>query len=120
VTGRPTLAPLPPDQPSGASDVAAVDGLDPQVLRDEGRFRAEVGWRLRKLRTWNDDLSQDELARLAGVTRNFVSAIERGAQGLDAWRLWRIADALGVSLGVLLCQEPLPLTRTRTRTRHRR
>ena len=117
MTGRPTLAPLPPDQPSGASDVAAVDGLDPQVLRDEGRFRAEVGWRLRKLRTWNDDLSQDELARLAGVTRNFVSSIERGAQGLDAWRLWRIADALGVSLGVLLCQEPLPLTRTKTRYR---
>jgi DNA-binding XRE family transcriptional regulator len=119
VTGPPTLAPPPADPPSGASE-AAVDGLDPEVLRDEVKFRAEVGWRLRKLRTWNDDLSQDELARLAGVTRNFVSAIERGAQGLDAWRLWRIADALGVPLGVLLCQEPLPLTRTRTRTRHRR
>jgi DNA-binding XRE family transcriptional regulator len=117
VTGRPALAPPLPDQPGGADDAAAVDGPDPQLLRDEVRFRAEVGWRLRKLRTWNDDLSQDELARLAGVTRNFVSAIERGAQGLDAWRLWRIADALGVPLGVLLCQEPLPLTRTRTRWR---
>lgn len=120
MTGHPTLVPPPADQPSGAGDVAAVDGLDPEVLRDEVRFRAEVGWRVRKLRTWNDDLSQDELARLAGVTRNFVSAIERGAQGLDAWRLWRIADALGIPLGVLLCQEPLPLTRTRVRTRSRR
>jgi pyrroloquinoline quinone (PQQ) biosynthesis protein C len=43
----------------------------------------------------------------------------RGAQGLDASRLWRIADALGVSLGVLLCLEPLPLTRSRTRTGYR-
>jgi transcriptional regulator with XRE-family HTH domain len=36
------------------------------------------------------------------VTRNFVSAIERGAQGLDAVRLRRLAVAMGVELGELL------------------
>lgn len=34
--------------------------------------------------------------------RNFVSAIERGAQGLDARRLGLTADALGVDLDWLL------------------
>lgn len=48
------------------------------------------------------DRSQDELAADAGVTRNFVSAVERGAQGLDAWRLTHVARALGTTLGWLL------------------
>lgn len=89
---------------------------DPEIMRDEAAFRAELGWRLRKLRTWDDDLSQDELAARAGVTRNFISAIERGAQGLDARRLLRIADALGVPMSAPLCQEPLPLSPTRRRS----
>jgi transcriptional regulator with XRE-family HTH domain len=46
--------------------------------------------------------SQDELAAEAGVTRNFVSAIERGAQGLDAVRLRRLAAVMGMSIGDLL------------------
>jgi len=51
--------------------------------------------------------SQDELAAEAGVTRNFVSAIERGAQGLDAVRLRRLARAMNISLGDLLA-DPEP------------
>ena len=58
---------------------AAVSEPDPEIMHDEAAFRAELGWRLRKLRTWDDDLSQDELAARAGVTRNFISAIEPGA-----------------------------------------
>jgi transcriptional regulator with XRE-family HTH domain len=60
------------------------------------------------------DRSQDELAADAGVTRNFVSAIERGAQGLDAVRLRRLAAAMGVSLADLLADpEPAPADRAR-------
>jgi transcriptional regulator with XRE-family HTH domain len=44
------------------------------------------------------ELSQQDVADKAGVTRNFVSAIERGAQGLDAYRLLLIADALNCTL----------------------
>lgn len=42
------------------------------------------------------------------MTRNFVSAIERGAQGVDAWRLDKLANALGVSLAWLLGQSDSP------------
>lgn len=64
-------------------------------------LRQQVGRRAYMRRVWLD-LSQQELADKAGVTRNFVSAIERGAQGLDAWRLWALADGLGGTLDWLL------------------
>lgn len=52
------------------------------------------------------------MARAAGVTRNFVSAIERGGQGLDAFRLQLIARALDIELAELLTPTDL-LKRTR-------
>jgi transcriptional regulator with XRE-family HTH domain len=67
----------------------------------ETALRQQVGRRAYMRRVWLD-LSQQELADKAGVTRNFVSAIERGAQGLDAWRLWTLADGLGGTLDWLL------------------
>lgn len=76
---------------SGASDVA---------------YRRAVGKRIRVWRVVNER-SQDELAAEAGVTRNFVSAIERGAQGLDAVRLRRLAAVMGMTLGELLA-DPEP------------
>ena len=66
-------------------------------------FRRSVGMRIRVWRVVNDR-SQDDLARSAGVTRNFVSAIERGAQGLDAVRLRRLAAAMGIELAELLAE----------------
>jgi transcriptional regulator with XRE-family HTH domain len=68
---------------------------------EEERFKRAVGKRIRVWRVLHD-LSQDDLARSAGVTRNFVSAIERGAQGLDAVRLRRLAAAMRIDLGALL------------------
>jgi transcriptional regulator with XRE-family HTH domain len=71
-------------------------------------FRRTVGLRIRVWRVVHDR-SQDDLARSAGVTRNFVSAIERGAQGLDAVRLRRLAVAMGVELAELLAEpDPVP------------
>ncbi len=62
----------------------------------------QVGRRVRLARI-NQDLSQDDVAnRTTDVSRNLVSAIERGAQGLDAWRLRQVADALGVNPAWLL------------------
>jgi transcriptional regulator with XRE-family HTH domain len=42
-------------------------------------------------------MTQEEVAEKAGLTRNAVSAVERGTQSLDVHRLWKLADALGVS-----------------------
>jgi ribosome-binding protein aMBF1 (putative translation factor) len=64
-------------------------------------FRAEVGSRVRFARGLLG-LSQDELATRAGVGRTFVSGIERGTHGLDAWRLRQLARALDRSLCWLL------------------
>lgn len=67
----------------------------------EDELRRQVGRRAYVRRVWLD-LSQQQLADRAIVSRNFVSAIERGTQGLDAWRLWCLADALGGTLDWLL------------------
>ena len=78
------------DRPAGCPRPAAEPAL-----------RLAVARRLRFRRIWMN-FSQQELADKALVARNFVSAIERGVQGLDAWRLWAVADALGVTLDWLL------------------
>ena len=58
------------------------------------------------------NLRQEELAERAGVSRNFVSAVERGTQRLDAWRLRHLARALECELGWLLLDDrPLPRPR---------
>ena len=48
------------------------------------------------------DVDQQSLAEASGVSRNFVSAMERAAQNLDAYRLSLVATALGMSLPTLL------------------
>lgn len=87
-------------EPGGAgsrlSVVVVPDGHCTQKTYREG-----VGARLRTVRVLSD-VSQDELAVAAGVSRNFVSAVERGAQGLDAYRLSLIATALRIPLLMLL------------------
>ena len=64
-------------------------------------YQRVLGKRIRVLRVVRD-LSQEELARTAGVTRNYVSAIERGVQGVDVVRLRRLAAALDVGIAELL------------------
>ena len=77
----------------------------------ERLFRQEVGARIRSQRSLCN-LRQEELAEQAGVSRNFVSAVERGTQRLDAWRLRHLALALHCELGWLLLDDrPLPLQR---------
>ena len=66
-------------------------------------YQRVLGKRIRVLRVVRD-LSQDELARSAGVTRNYVSAIERGVQGVDVVRLRRLASALDIDLAKLLAE----------------
>jgi transcriptional regulator with XRE-family HTH domain len=60
-----------------------------------------IGWRIRMVRRARER-SQDELATAAGISRNFVSSIERGAHGVDVVRLYRVADALDVDIAHLV------------------
>ena len=71
---------------------------------DEMTYLRTIGKRLRLLRVYAD-LSQQELADKAGVTRNVVSAIERGRQKPDAWRLLKLAAALDTDIGALLAPD---------------
>jgi transcriptional regulator with XRE-family HTH domain len=69
--------------------------------RDTVAFRRALGKRIRVLRVVRE-LTQDELAQWAGVTRNLVSAFERATQRLDVVALIRLAAALDVPVPELL------------------
>lgn len=71
------------------------------ITDDEARYRARIGKGVRVERILLD-LSQQQLADAAGVTRNFVSAVERSRVTLDAYRLAKLAAALGMPLHQLL------------------
>ena len=72
--------------------------------RDDRQYREAFGLRIRLLRT-AQRLTQDQLAARASVTRNYVSAIERGRQGIDLLRLRQLADALKVPLPALVTDD---------------
>lgn len=65
----------------------------------------ELSWRLRRLRKLAG-LSQEALARQAGVSRNFVAQIERGESVPTVSVLRRLASALGTTVAHLLGEEP--------------
>ncbi len=58
---------------------------------------AEIGSKIRNLRM-SAELTQDELARRAGLTNGFISQIERGRTSISIDSLKMILDALHVSL----------------------
>jgi HTH-type transcriptional regulator / antitoxin HipB len=61
-----------------------------------------LGKRVRLLRLTRE-MTQDQLAAAAGMSRSFVSLIEHGAHGVDVVRLLRLATALDVPLTELIC-----------------
>ena len=70
----------------------------------DGWLRA-LGKRVRILRLTRE-LTQDELAAAAGMSRSFVSLIEKGTHGVDVVRLLRLAAALDVPLAELIGATP--------------
>jgi len=62
-------------------------------MRDE--ILRLFGERLRELRTARD-LSQERLAELAGLDRNYIGQIERAERNVALVNIVRIAKALGV------------------------
>ncbi len=66
----------------------------PQVL-------ARLGKRLREARATRG-MSQEVLAQLAGLNRNYVNQVECGRRNVSIVNLVKIADALAVDLAVLI------------------
>jgi transcriptional regulator with XRE-family HTH domain len=64
-----------------------------------------MGRRVRILRLTRE-MTQDDLALAAGMSRSFVSLIEHGAHGIDVVRLLRLAAALDVPLAELIGATP--------------
>jgi XRE family transcriptional regulator, regulator of sulfur utilization len=64
-----------------------------------------LGKRVRILRL-TKEMTQDDLATAAGMSRSFVSLIEKGSHGVDVVRLLRLAAALDVPLAELIGATP--------------
>ncbi|ORA60861.1 MULTISPECIES: helix-turn-helix domain-containing protein [Mycobacteriaceae] len=71
-----------------------------RVVRWE-QIRSDVGRRIRASRL-RQGLTQEELALRSGVTRNVLIDVEHGRRGLLYERLFDIAEALQVGVGVLV------------------
>lgn len=72
---------------------------------DDRAVYAEVGARLRAARR-RTVLTQDALARLAGISRPSVSNIEAGRQSVTLALFLSLADALGADPAELLGPDP--------------
>jgi transcriptional regulator with XRE-family HTH domain len=68
---------------------------------DTDAWLRALGRRVRIMRLTRE-MTQDDLAVAAGMSRSFVSLIEKGTHGVDVVRLLRLAAALDVPLAELL------------------
>jgi transcriptional regulator with XRE-family HTH domain len=88
-----------------------MPGPTPTDKRDrsaEERWPARlVGGRLREARQGRG-LTLDDVARQAGVTKSFVSAVERGETSPSIGSLYRLCEVLGVSVAALFETPPGP------------
>ena len=60
-----------------------------------------VGSTIRRIRL-SKNISQEELAHLAGVDRSYMGAVERGDNNVALLKLARVAGALEISLSKLI------------------
>jgi transcriptional regulator with XRE-family HTH domain len=84
----------------------------PPISRDNAeaseRWPARlVGGRLREARQGRD-MTQDDVAHEAGLTKSFVSAVERGETSPSIGSLYRLCEVLGVSIAELFETAPAP------------
>ena len=77
-----------------------------QVLTpvDRERLRA-LGANIRERRTAGD-LTLEDLANAAGLSVTYLGQTERGQRNPSVLVLWRVAEALGITLDQLVAPEP--------------
>ena len=90
-----------PTETGAAATTGLVTVTVPGNHATERDVKLALARRLRGARALLD-VDQQSLAEASGVSRNFVSAMERAAQNLDAYRLSLVATALGMPLPTLL------------------
>jgi len=69
-------------------------------VRNEKRLQSNLGEAIRRERS-SLGISQDELARRAGLHRTYISDLERGARNPSVGTILKIADALQVTVSEL-------------------
>lgn len=74
------------------------------MTSDEAVSLRGIGKRVRLAR-FTREMTQEQLAAAAGMSRSFVSLIEQGTHGVDVVRLYRLAAALGMPLAELVAVE---------------
>lgn len=67
------------------------------MSKHDDDFLKWFGGRLREIRHQRD-LSQEELASLAGIDRTYVGGVERGERNLSVLNVKKLSDALGISV----------------------
>lgn len=60
-------------------------------------IRILVGKRVRELRNMRE-ISQEELADLAGLDRTYITSVERGKRNISIMNIEKIANALNTTL----------------------
>lgn len=71
---------------------------------DEHELALAFGVKLRQKRR-QVDITQQELADLVGVTRIYISMIERGETSITLEKVYRLAKALNCTLSEILPQD---------------
>jgi putative transcriptional regulator len=61
--------------------------------------KSRIQNKIRTLRFFNGEMTQQELAKKAGVTRQTIIALEKGNYSPSLELAFRIAEVLGVPLG---------------------
>jgi transcriptional regulator with XRE-family HTH domain len=81
-------------------------------------LQGALGQAIRQVRE-DRSLSQERLAELAGLHRTYISSVEQGRRNVSVENIYRIANALGVSMTELvqLCEDRLDRLKENARER---
>lgn len=78
------------------------------IYNDQDLYRLkQIGKQLKYYRR-REGLTQEELAEIAGFSRSYYTEIETGKRNISILNLYRIANALDISLIDVLHTEPSP------------
>ncbi|QIG79635.1 helix-turn-helix domain-containing protein [Stakelama tenebrarum] len=77
-------------------------------MKHDRKSLLTLGREIRRLRK-ERHLSQNELADLAGLSRNFISMVERGERAVSVLTILDIADALRVAPAAMFAGYAAPM-----------
>ena len=72
--------------------------------RQRDKFYSTFGRRVRELRM-QQGLTQEALAKMAGIDRSYLSQIEAGKRHMALHVAWNLANSFGVSLALMVASD---------------